>query len=812
MAKLKRKLLMFMFTLIMVVPIFTGCECTIFPVSELYVPEIKYHKDSHCITWKDVVNADGYTIYIDEQPVDNVFVDDSYESQTNFIYDLSSIINDTEKHKVNISAISNDKYVKDSVVSNEITYTNYNPEKKHIYDNFKVDIKNVNFKLVDDKITFTPIEEITKYKLFVYSNTTPIKTFEVGASGIIDLNSDTIKLSEKGEIYSLRLGYNDGSNDVLITNALYYNPDNYRGYTDNIVVFDGKIYDHYIEDLQELKKVVYHNFIYRDGDFNIKISDEFSEVIKDGFTGKSLFDKVDYAVAYGYSSFYETYIILPVDEITGYFSSVINVNKKEYRVQVNYGEYKESIDSNIKIIERYQQNYQPYYEKVNYKMWKDSGLQDSEKFVSDSFYLQTNVETTEELYWAIENKTTPIFNSNTCNAKIVYDDAKKILNEIISNEMTDYEKVLSIFDYICVNTVYDTFSLDIEDPSSVPAYYLDGVFLTDKKQAVCDGFSKTFSLLTNMIGIDSIRVVGDASTGESYGGHAWNKVFLDVDKSDDVGEECYLVDLTWTEIHLTNYDEQSTHSYFLLSDEDVKDSHVQYKYRPEFQVYKSETNYNYYRNFTYSYKEKTNNLIIDEDEDFTNIFYHNLDNSYETFEMIVDYEYMVSVYEKLEKKVYEPTKDYVYDSGYYSYYGKLKNALAEKMRSLKFQEQYFMYNDLGDFIEYEDGKKGLVFVMEQFLRIDDVAEPIHLVSYMSNNKIYKQYTLVVDKTMLAMNISWNKLTKSDWESLVTKLFKTSLTGADVTITFEYIGHDGGNYGANEAKDIFFDIQINKVSA
>ena len=53
-------------------------------------------------------------------------------------------------------------------------------------------------------------------------------------------------------------------------------------------VFDGKIYDHYIEDLQELKKVVYHNFIYRDGDFNIKISDEFSEVIKDGFTGKSL--------------------------------------------------------------------------------------------------------------------------------------------------------------------------------------------------------------------------------------------------------------------------------------------------------------------------------------------------------------------------------------------------------------------------------------------------------------------------------------------------------------------------------------------
>ena len=101
--------------------------------------------------------------------------------------------------------------------------------------------------------------------------------------------------------------------------------------------------------------------------------------------------------------------------------------------------------------------------------------------------------------------------------------------------MTDYEKALSIFDWICENTSYDYYALVDgaydNKATLVPVYYLEGVFMTG--YAVCDGFSKAYSLMCNMEGIETIRIVGEALAGydsynnEVYGGHAWNKIKLE---------------------------------------------------------------------------------------------------------------------------------------------------------------------------------------------------------------------------------------------------------------------------------------------
>ena len=72
-----------------------------------------------------------------------------------------------------------------------------------------------------------------------------------------------------------------------------------------------------------------------------------------------------------------------------------------------------------------------------------------------SKYLSTPVKTTEELYWAVENGVTPVFESADSRAYRIYNEAKLVLGDIISLDMTDFEKTLSIFDWICVNTVYD---------------------------------------------------------------------------------------------------------------------------------------------------------------------------------------------------------------------------------------------------------------------------------------------------------------------------------------------------------------------
>ena len=76
---------------------------------------------------------------------------------------------------------------------------------------------------------------------------------------------------------------------------------------------------------------------------------------------------------------------------------------------------------------------------------------------SDKQFLETSVYSSEELYWAVENKVTPIPVKDS-PAEDIYNLAKDTLRNIISDDMTDYEKALCIFDWICTNTVYDNYS------------------------------------------------------------------------------------------------------------------------------------------------------------------------------------------------------------------------------------------------------------------------------------------------------------------------------------------------------------------
>ena len=73
-----------------------------------------------------------------------------------------------------------------------------------------------------------------------------------------------------------------------------------------------------------------------------------------------------------------------------------------------------------------------------------------------------------------------------------------------------------------------------------------------------------------MLGIDCIRIVGDAGTIESKGGHAWNKVLFDKDPTDDIPAKYYLADITWTELKSSDREEVLSHTYFGLSDEQVR--------------------------------------------------------------------------------------------------------------------------------------------------------------------------------------------------------------------------------------------------
>lgn len=136
------------------------------------------------------------------------------------------------------------------------------------------------------------------------------------------------------------------------------------------------------------------------------------------------------------------------------------------------------------------------------------------------------VYNSEALWWALEHNYLPVFPEKNTKAEVFYEEAKDILRQIINDDMTDYEKILAIFEYLVdrVDYDYDAFYAPSgSDSKNNVCYCLEGVF--EYNRAVCDGKSKAFVLLCRIEGIEALRDWGDSYTGGA--GHAWNYVKLD---------------------------------------------------------------------------------------------------------------------------------------------------------------------------------------------------------------------------------------------------------------------------------------------
>lgn len=207
------------------------------------------------------------------------------------------------------------------------------------------------------------------------------------------------------------------------------------------------------------------------------------------------------------------------------------------------------------------------------------------------------VSNSNELYRAVSCGQKPIFADDNSGIalKKLYDEARDVLTTYVSDDMSDYEKVAAIYDWI-VNVVdydYAASQLQGDDTSKYNAFYLEGVF--NDHRAVCDGKSKAFALLCGMENIKAVRVVGyadknlkdrDLSSKKVLAsiGHAWNKVLIDAD--DDGVKEWYVVDTTWGDVAVKNEGasggvyEYLNYAYFLKTDEDIKDTHIAKTYNP----------------------------------------------------------------------------------------------------------------------------------------------------------------------------------------------------------------------------------------
>lgn len=242
-------------------------------------------------------------------------------------------------------------------------------------------------------------------------------------------------------------------------------------------------------------------------------------------------------------------------------------------------------------------------------------------FYIDSVKETMSVSTSNMLYKAVAWGYKPVFmGSQAENLKQIYDNAKDALSYIVSDEMSEYEKVHAIYDYIIYNVRYDhdcanaedkyvSGNLSLNEKMKYYGYYLEGIFLDKfyKKDmhAVCDGKSKAFVLMCGIEGITAVRISGKASSdGKNFGGHAWNKVLLDLNGTGD--KEWYFVDTTWGDVG-DDSKEFLSHAYFLLSDDEAKNTHVE---NPGHDYPKAEGKFDYYAHETYTSSGTEYNYVI----------------------------------------------------------------------------------------------------------------------------------------------------------------------------------------------------------
>lgn len=169
-------------------------------------------------------------------------------------------------------------------------------------------------------------------------------------------------------------------------------------------------------------------------------------------------------------------------------------------------------------------------------------------YVDNNNYYMTTKKSSDGITYI--NSVIPIYRYDESTTEQMTDkfnaECKKYLAKL-SNNMTDYQKALTLHDEIALECEYglgDEFST-----RSCDAY--DALV---NKESTCEGYTAAYSYLLSLVGIDSDIVNSSAMV------HAWNKVCID--------GSYYNVDITWDD-PVPDNNGLVSHTYFLLSDDEI---------------------------------------------------------------------------------------------------------------------------------------------------------------------------------------------------------------------------------------------------
>lgn len=270
----------------------------------------------------------------------------------------------------------------------------------------------------------------------------------------------------------------------------------------------------------------------------------------------------------------------------------------------------------------YDQKHEGVLEQVGYVLHSSKSNRTSsfDNFKINNVTKELQVSTSNQLVYALEKGLKPVCVPSS-SAELIFNKAKNVLRQICDDEMSDFEKVRAIYEWIILNNSYDHKAADEIVGNTwykYDSWFAEGVFNSEK--AVCDGICKAFLIMAKIEGIPAIRVTGNA--------HAWNKVYIN--------GNWFGIDATHGDLTVNSSYEALTYAGFLFTDE-YKNS--QGYYPTEYSNIKATTKLNVYENISFTSGGKTFDLFINNETELKNLLTYikaNEKSSMYTFEIAVD--------------------------------------------------------------------------------------------------------------------------------------------------------------------------------
>lgn len=134
----------------------------------------------------------------------------------------------------------------------------------------------------------------------------------------------------------------------------------------------------------------------------------------------------------------------------------------------------------------------------------------------------------------------------------------EILKKLVDNDMSDYDAIKTIHDYIINNSKYDIERND-KDESKYTSYKAVGPLF--EGYATCSGYTDLMAIFLEKLNIKNFKVATELMQ-EDISGHVWNAVYID--------NKWLHLDLTWDDPVSDDGKDYLQHKYFLISTKELE--------------------------------------------------------------------------------------------------------------------------------------------------------------------------------------------------------------------------------------------------